>query len=130
MNTNNNKLTLGTVLKNHRTRWQFSSRDVAREAKKLGSSISSGHLSLIENDKVKEPTPKTLEILAKIYGIDYLHLMVIAGYLPEKHKVNNTNLILTLTHLEGCVQNLVTNAQTLAEQVNIIKEHLEDAQSS
>ena len=49
----------------------------------LGVKVSSGHLSLIEQGKVAEPSPRTLHALARAMGLDYITLMVEAGYLDR-----------------------------------------------
>lgn len=70
-------MSLGETLRKLREESGHSLRDVENLA-----GISSGHLSMIEQDKVKEPTPRILHALAGVYGADYLQLMREAGYLP------------------------------------------------
>lgn len=70
-------MSLGSHLKHLRERLELSLRDVERT-----SGISSGHLSMIEQEKVREPSPRILHSLAEIYGVGYVSLMKKAGYLP------------------------------------------------
>ena len=66
---------LGRVLKTLRESAGLTLRDV--ESK---THVSNGYLSLLENDKVKAPSPKALFDLAKAFEIDYMELMRLAGY--------------------------------------------------
>ncbi len=51
--------------------------------------VSNAYLSQIENGKVKNPSPNVLSSLAELYGIDFNHLMELAGYIkPEKARKN------------------------------------------
>ncbi len=52
----------------------------------IETGISSGHLSLIENGLVKNPSPTVLQRLASFYGISAEHLLVLAGYLRPSDK--------------------------------------------
>lgn len=79
-------MTLGTFLREVRNRQQLSLRDVqqlARE-KRLGAELSSGYLSMLERDEVKEPSPRVLHSLATVYEIDYIDLMRRANYIPSE----------------------------------------------
>ena len=75
-------MALGDYLRQAREKKDMSLRDVESALKRLDDavSVSSGHLSQIEQGKVK-PTPKTLHSLARALGLDYLTLMVQACYL-------------------------------------------------
>ena len=42
--------------------------------------VSNGYLSLLEHDRVKEPSPRVLYALARCFGVGYLELMERAGY--------------------------------------------------
>ena len=77
---------LGTYLQQVRHRHQLSLRDVQQLAKEkhLGAEISSGYLSMLERNEVKEPSPRVLHTLAAVYEIDYIELMRMAGYIPAK----------------------------------------------
>jgi transcriptional regulator with XRE-family HTH domain len=48
-----------------------------------GKLVSNAYLSQLENGKIAAPSPNVLNTLAEIYGIDYLTLMQLAGYLPS-----------------------------------------------
>lgn len=72
-------MNLGQVLKDARHRRDLSLRDVERE-----TSVSNGHLSLIESGSVQKPSTTILDRLAKLYGVSYSLLLELAGYrLPE-----------------------------------------------
>ena len=71
-------MTLANTLRQLRERSGYSLRDVERLAQ-----VSSGHLSMLEQGKVREPTPRILKALAELYGTDYLGLMKEAGYLES-----------------------------------------------
>ena len=80
---------LGSHLKQVREERQLSLRDVEKLAKesKVGSDISSGYLSMLERDEVKQPSPRVLFTLASIYEVDYIELMKQANYIPNETKV-------------------------------------------
>jgi transcriptional regulator with XRE-family HTH domain len=42
--------------------------------------VSNGYLSLLEHDRVKEPSPRVLFALSGCFAVDYLELMERAGY--------------------------------------------------
>lgn len=78
-------MSLGSYLREIREDQKLTLRAVERLAKdnKTGAEISSGYLSMLERDEVKEPSPRILFALASIYGQDYINLMKKAGYIPE-----------------------------------------------
>ena len=80
-------MALGTFLREVRTKQQLSLRDVQQLAKdrRLGAELSSGYLSMLERDEVKEPSPRVLHSLAAVYEIDYIDLMRRANYIPESN---------------------------------------------
>lgn len=51
------------------------------------SNISHAYISQIENGKRDIPKPELLKKLSKALGIEYLDLMVKAGYLSEKERL-------------------------------------------
>ena len=55
--------------------------------RQLGAELSSGYLSMLERDEVKEPSPRILFALASIYEVEYLDLMKTAGYMPNASKL-------------------------------------------
>lgn len=71
--------TVGAFVRDLREAQGKSLRDV--EAK---TGISSGHLSLIENGHVRNPSPTILHKLATYFGVSSEHLLVLAGYLRPK----------------------------------------------
>jgi transcriptional regulator with XRE-family HTH domain len=49
------------------------------------SGVSNGYISLIEHDRIKEPSPHAIYALARVYGVDYWRLMRFVGYpVPER----------------------------------------------
>lgn len=70
-------MTIGAYLKEAREQRGLSLRDVEER-----TSVSSGHLSMLEQGKVKAPSPRILYELAKAYDLSYVVLMKQAGYLP------------------------------------------------
>ena len=78
-------MTLGSYLKQIRNECGLSTRDVERIAKEkqLGAELSSGYLSMLEQNKVKSPSPRILYVLASIYEVDYIDLMKRADYMPK-----------------------------------------------
>jgi transcriptional regulator with XRE-family HTH domain len=78
-------MSLGSYLREIREGQKLTLRQVERLAKdnKTGAEISSGYLSMLERDEVKEPSPRILFALAGIYGEDYINLMKKANYIPK-----------------------------------------------
>ena len=79
-------MSLSAYLRQIRTERQLSLRDVQQLAKdkSLGAELSSGYLSMLERNEVKEPSPRILHTLASIYEVDYIDLMRRAGYIPAE----------------------------------------------
>jgi HTH-type transcriptional regulator, competence development regulator len=73
------KPTLGQYLASIRLDRKMSLRQVEEATEK---EVSNAYLSQLENGKIQQPSPIVLNTLADIYGIDYLQLMDLAGYLP------------------------------------------------
>ena len=86
-------MSLGIYLKEIRSERQLSLRDVERLAKErqLGAELSSGYLSMLERDEVKEPSPRILFALASILEVDYIDLMKRAGYIPDATRVEGAS---------------------------------------
>ena len=82
-------MNLGTYLRQVRDERQLSLRDVERLAKEreLSAEVSSGYLSMLERNAVKQPAPRVLHTLAEIYEVDYIDLMRKATYLPDDAQV-------------------------------------------
>ncbi len=85
---------IGSYLKGVRDARQLSLRDVERLAKEkqLGAELSSGYLSMLEQDKVKEPSPRVLFVLSSIYEVDYIDLMKRVGYMPANTKTDSAKV--------------------------------------
>lgn len=71
---------LGAKLKALREMKGFSFREL-----KTKTGISVAHLFLLENNKVRNPSPNMLKNIANAYGISFHSLMKAAGYLEETH---------------------------------------------
>lgn len=84
-------MSLGVYLREIRGDRQLSLRDVERLAKEgsLGADVSSGYLSMLERDGVKEPSPRVLYTLATVYEVEYMDLMRRAGYIPEDVRMSS-----------------------------------------
>lgn len=67
--------TLGAHLRALREESGLTLRDVEARC-----NLSNGYVSLLERDKVKEPSPRALWALARCYNADYFDLMRRAGY--------------------------------------------------
>lgn len=66
---------IGNYLKQQRQKQGLTLRAVE---KKTG--ISNAYLSQLENNKISEPSPKTLHKLAECYNIPYNRLLKLVGY--------------------------------------------------
>ena len=85
-------MSLGTYLRQVRNDRQLSLRNVQHLAKEghLRAELSSGYLSMLERDEVKEPSPRILHSLAIIYEVDYIDLMRRASYIPNETLADHT----------------------------------------
>jgi HTH-type transcriptional regulator, competence development regulator len=77
------KHTLGQYLESIRKDRRMTLRQVEEAAKK---EISNAYLSQLEQGKIQQPSPNILHVLSEIYGIDYAHLMELAGYITPSTK--------------------------------------------
>ena len=77
-------MNLGAYLRDIRNKKRLTLREVESLAKdnNIGAELSSGYLSMLERGEVKEPAPRILYALAKIYELDYIDLMKRAKYIP------------------------------------------------
>jgi transcriptional regulator with XRE-family HTH domain len=80
METNSNEL--GQFLVQMRKKLNLSLRAVQAE-----TDISNAYLSQLETGKIKTPSPTVLHTLAQRYGVEYNHLMKLAGYPVPKRDV-------------------------------------------
>lgn len=62
-------------------------RDVTLRTLETMTGLTSGYLSLLEHDKVKQPKPAVLYKLAVALGASYPELMALAGHMPERGAV-------------------------------------------
>ncbi|WP_285446538.1 helix-turn-helix transcriptional regulator [Xanthomonas sp. fls2-241-TYG-148] len=72
-------LTLGQYLGSIRLDRKMSLRQVEEATNK---EISNAYISQLENGRITAPSPNVLHTLAEAYGVDYITLMQLAGYLP------------------------------------------------
>ncbi len=80
--------TLGGELASLRKLKGWSLREVED---KSGKKVSNSYLYQLENDKVKEPSPNILYVLATVYGASYADLMRLAGFVvPAAKKASAT----------------------------------------
>jgi transcriptional regulator with XRE-family HTH domain len=81
-------VTLGRYLSAIRADRRLSLRQVEEAT---GREVSNAYLSQVENDKIKEPSPRILHALAKLYAIDYASLMEKAGYISPSTSEETDN---------------------------------------
>lgn len=81
------KKTLGEVLRRARDTKELSLRDVERASK---GRLSNGHLSMLESNAVKQPSPHHLYLLAGILGLSYEALLGLAGYVVPGNVESNS----------------------------------------
>jgi transcriptional regulator with XRE-family HTH domain len=70
--------TLGAVLRAARGQAGLSLREVERR-----TGLSNAHLSQIETDTIAKPEMSILWELAALYGLDFAHLLSLAGHAAE-----------------------------------------------
>ena len=78
--------TLGAMLRRCRDANALTLRDVEER-----TGLSNGYLSLLENDKVRQPKPPVLYKLAEALGASYPELMERAGYVPTGDPPSDRN---------------------------------------
>jgi transcriptional regulator with XRE-family HTH domain len=71
-------VTLGEYLAAIRSDRKMTLRQVEEATNR---EISNAYLSQLENDRIKQPSPHILNVLADLYSISYTGLMERAGYL-------------------------------------------------
>lgn len=69
--------------------------------------VSNGYLYLLEQGRIREPSPAMLKKLSEAYKIDYVHLMELAGYLEPSKKVGKAQDTVAFA-LSGTIQDLST----------------------
>jgi HTH-type transcriptional regulator, competence development regulator len=117
-------MTLGSLLRDARTRMKLSLREVERR-----TGISNGYLSLLETGAARRPSPEFLSKLAALYGASYDLLMELAGYqapqaptparaIPGLEELEDLSMI-ELEQLRAFVGYLrSTRTESAAEQAN------------
>src|SRR5271154_551436 len=81
------KITLGQYLASIRTDRRMTLRQVEEATDK---EVSNAYLSQIENHKIQQPSPNVLHALSEVYGIDYGHLMEMAGHItPSRNRTES-----------------------------------------
>lgn len=76
-------VTLGKYLASIRNDRGLSLRAVEEKTKRQ---VSNAYLSQIENDKIQQPSPNILLVLADLYEINFESLMEKAGYISHSSK--------------------------------------------
>lgn len=71
-------VTLGQYLEAIRRDRKLTLRQVEEAT---GREVSNAYLSQLENDKIKQPSPHILNVIADLYSVSYTGLMERAGYL-------------------------------------------------
>ena len=74
-------MTLGEKLKQLRQVRGLTLREVENDC-----DISNSYLNQLENDNIKDPSPRVLWSLAQFYNASYEEFMNLAGYVPPKTK--------------------------------------------
>jgi transcriptional regulator with XRE-family HTH domain len=110
-------MTLGSELKNLRKMKGLTLRQVEEI-----SGVSNGYLNLLENDKVKEPSPKILSKLAQAYDVPHKQLMILAGYLTLDEGRRVTRLPVGGHGLSGIV--LKTIDDLTDEELQQVKDYI------
>lgn len=77
---------IGDYLKQKRQQLGFTLRVVEEK-----TGISNAYLSQLENNKIAEPSPKTLHTLAQCYDLPYQELLKLVGY-PMASLVSEDNM--------------------------------------
>jgi len=86
----------GKILKESRKKLNITLRSVEEQ-----TGISNAYLSQLENDKIKNPSPKILHKLSECYKISYTKLLDLAGYPSvNKSRVINTGNLSRLGSIE------------------------------
>ncbi|MBI2108158.1 helix-turn-helix domain-containing protein [Candidatus Woesearchaeota archaeon] len=80
---------LGDYLRQSREHTDRSRRWVERQSRELypddtERQISFAYLRQIEEGRIRRPNPLKLQTLARIYGVDYMRIYSIAGYLDDE----------------------------------------------
>lgn len=84
--TENIEVSLGKYLNAIRLDRKMTLRQVEEATQK---EISNAYLSQMENNKIKQPSPHILNVLAELYNVEYKKLMELAGYIKEAKMRND-----------------------------------------
>lgn len=105
-------------------------RDV-REANKMSlravetatdKTVTNGYLSQIENGQVKRPAPNVLHALAGVYGVDYRHLLELAGHHLPQSGPSDESADLAGLPLRAMAELTDSEKQDLLEYVAFLKQ--------
>lgn len=77
---------LANHLKTQRLKNNHTIRDIERLSKKK---ISDCNFNKIEKGIVKEPSPQSLRIIAHALKLDYINLLILAGYITPRELQNH-----------------------------------------
>lgn len=109
---------LGRELAKARDKKGWSLRDVERQ-----TGIHNAHLSQIEKGHIERPSMAILWRLARLYGLDYQHLMRLAGHATDKPSADTRRMQGAALH---AIEDL--DASELREALEFLEElrHRED----
>jgi HTH-type transcriptional regulator, competence development regulator len=80
-------VTLGKYLAAIRADRRLTLRQVEEATEK---EVSNAYLSQLENERISKPSPNILHALAALYGVDYGHLMELAGYVTASKRTDDS----------------------------------------
>ncbi len=112
---------LGEKLRQFRSLKELSLRDVEE---KIG--ISNAYLSQLERGHAKNPSPRKLELLAKLYNVPYSDLLRSAGYLNNEVGIKSDKLIAS-SFTERPVSALVMaiqDSKLTADEENMVAQYV------
>jgi transcriptional regulator with XRE-family HTH domain len=84
---NRTDVTLGKYLAAIRSDRRMTLRQVEEATDR---EVSNAYLSQMENDKISKPSPNILHSLSVLYGVDYGHLMELAGYVTTTKRADDS----------------------------------------
>lgn len=105
--------TLGPTLRRLREGQGLSLRELEQR-----TGLSNGYLSLLENDKVKQPKPQVLFALSNGLGIAYSELMRLAGYTPVGDQNDTTRVDQPTVAFKGAEKLTEDQQQEVQEFIN------------
>lgn len=104
---------LGPTLRRLREGQGLSLRELEQR-----TGLSNGYLSLLENNKVKQPKPQALFALSNGLGIAYSELMRLAGYTPVGDQQDATRADRPAVAFKGAEKLTEVQQQEVQEFIN------------